>query len=771
MFAGLALGAAALLAPAGCIKRMAPPPGTAGSSSAGDGSASSSSSSSSTASRASSAALEAANARIAGVARVDLLGGAGVKAFNAAGETKKVVMTTVPVEGQAFKEATRIEIKEGSSHEWAVQLTALTTAPVEAGDAILASFWVRAEAPQEGSVGETEFVFELAGSPYTKSIQYPIQFAGEWVKVQARFAAARAYAAGEANMIFRLGYDPQTLDIAGVQVEGFAKRITVGALPSTQGADKRRERDLQSAVKQASTAPTTPVEGGALAIEVDPGKVLRPISPYVYGINSQKQDDAHATVRRMGGNRQTGYNWETNASNAGSDYRHQSDEWACSAMGYKDCDKPAAQFIDFALENKAKGADSMATIPMVDWVTADKRGPVKEEEKAPSKRWLRSYPQKPGAPGSYAAAPDIKDDAVYEDEFVAYMVSKLGKASDGGIKFYALDNEPALWRSTHPRIHPDKTTYKEMIERTEKTAAALTKIDPSAVVLGATAFGWSEFMSLSDAPDFKEQNAKYGTYLDFFLASMKQAEAEHKRRLVHVLDIHWYPEAKGTKRITEKDASPKTIAARLQAVRSLWDPTYSEKSWIAATWGKPIRLIPWLLERIADRYPGTKLSMTEYNFGAGDHVSGGLAQADVLGVFGREGLYLGTYWGDGPGNGTLPKYIKAAFMLYRNYDGKGATYGDTAVLANPADIAKASVFAATDSKRPGTLTIIAINKEQRATFDGKISIKSGSFGKAKVFGFDGTSAEVRALAPVDIKGNQIAYRLPPLSATLFVCER
>ena len=62
--------------------------------------------------------------------------------------------------------------------------------------------------------------------------------------------------------------------------------------------------------------------------------------------------------------------------------------------------------------------------------------------------------------------------------------------------------------------------------------------------------------------------------------------------------------------------------------------------------------------------------MTEYNFGGGDHISGGLAQADVLGVFGREGLYLGNYWGDGPGNGNAAAYIKAAFRLYRNYDGK-----------------------------------------------------------------------------------------------------
>ena len=250
-----------------------------------------------------------------------------------------------------------------------------------------------------------------------------------------------------------------------------------------------------------------------------------------------------------------------------------------------------------------------------------------------------------------------------------------------------------------------------MVTRTEATASGLLKVDPSAFVLGAVAYGWSEYKTLQDAPDAKENNATYGSYLDFFLAAMKKLEQKHHQRLVHALDVHWYPEARGAKRITEKDVSPKTVEARVQAPRSLWDPSYVEKSWIAADLGgKPIRLIPWLQEKIAARYPGTKLAMTEYNFGAGDHISGGLAQADALGVFGREGLTLANYWGDSAGNSHLPNYIKAAFQLYRNYDGKGGAFGDTAVAAAPGDLDKASVFAATDSKHPGTLTVLVINK-------------------------------------------------------------
>ena len=50
---------------------------------------------------------------------------------------------------------------------------------------------------------------------------------------------------------------------------------------------------------------------------------VHPISPYVYGANSSLI--ANRTFDRSGGNRMTGYNWETNASNAGADWYHHSD--------------------------------------------------------------------------------------------------------------------------------------------------------------------------------------------------------------------------------------------------------------------------------------------------------------------------------------------------------------------------------------------------------------------------------------------------------------
>jgi mannan endo-1,4-beta-mannosidase len=55
---------------------------------------------------------------------------------------------------------------------------------------------------------------------------------------------------------------------------------------------------------------------------IDPLYDVQPISPFVYGINEKQgqAEPANLTFTRLGGNRWTVYNWENNASNAGSDY-------------------------------------------------------------------------------------------------------------------------------------------------------------------------------------------------------------------------------------------------------------------------------------------------------------------------------------------------------------------------------------------------------------------------------------------------------------------
>jgi hypothetical protein len=696
---------------------------------------------------------------------VELVSSSGIDSFEVQGtDASKVEAKGVPVAAQPFERAVQAKVKEAAASEWAVQLQAKTAAAVEKGDVMLATFYARVVGEQEEGGGETSFVFERSGAPYTKSTTYPVRLTPEWRKIQVRFLAAESYPPGGAQMIFRLGYEPEAIEIGGVSVQNFGKKIALAMLPTSESADRKFK-------KGPVVAKALPVEdGGELAFEIDAGKVLRPISPYVYGINSQDFGKTRATVRRNGGNRGSVYNWELNASNAGNDWHHQSDDWPCSVMGIKNCGEPAAQFIGFHQQNQAAQADTIVTVPMLDYVAADKKGDILESEKPPSKRVVKNVPKKP-AP--FAATPDLNDGVSYQDEFVNYLVSKLGRAGAGGPRFYSLDNEPALWPTTHPRIHPDRTAYEEVVRRSEATALGITAVDPGAFVLGGVMFGWSEYMSLSTAPDHAKYNPTFGTYVDFFLDAMQRSEKKNGRRLMHALDVHWYPEVRGSQRITEDDASHKTIEARIQAPRSLWDPNFVEKSPITAELKeKPIRLLRWFFEIIEKRYPGTKLTMTEYNYGGSKHISGGLAQVDVLGIFGREGVHLANYWGNGAGVGKLPPYIESAFRIYRNYDGKGGSFGDTAVSAKVADDAAASVYAATDSKRPGVLTLVVINKSLQKNYKAKFKLTSSTqYTRAASYMLEGTSPDLRPGPTATVQNNTLSTALPPLSATIIILDK
>src|SRR2546423_1633597 len=81
-----------------------------------------------------------------------------------------------------------------------------------------------------------------------------------------------------------------------------------------------------------------------------------PISPYIYGINIASKLEGvptALTLDRSGGNRWTAYNWETNASNAGSDYLYQND----NSMGSNS--EPGAGVSSLIAEDQKRGMASL----------------------------------------------------------------------------------------------------------------------------------------------------------------------------------------------------------------------------------------------------------------------------------------------------------------------------------------------------------------------------------------------------------------------------
>lgn len=205
----------------------------------------------------------------------NMLGTSGIHALSLQGDTSKAAVSIVKVEGQPFGEALRAEVKERPGNVWDVQVSARTQKAVEAGDVLLATFYFRTErSRQESAEGETEFVFELAREPWTKSASYPARSSRDWRKIHVPFKAEASYATGDAQINFRLGYEPQIIEIGGLTVENFGKKLALSALPVTKITYAGMEPDAEW--RKAAEARIEQLRKAPLAIVVKDkfGKVV-----------------------------------------------------------------------------------------------------------------------------------------------------------------------------------------------------------------------------------------------------------------------------------------------------------------------------------------------------------------------------------------------------------------------------------------------------------------------------------------------------------------
>jgi hypothetical protein len=553
--------------------------------------------------------------------------------------------------------------------------------------------------------------------------------------------------------------------------------------------------------------PITPDDPGvaALRFTINATTGARQISPYIYGMNffnGSTFDNAGLPVPldRLGGNRYTGYNWETNASNAGRDWYYQNDTYMGTPGAPGKAVFPA---LDAAA---AKGRAVVVTVPISGYVAGDSAGPVTRAQALDRSRFKEIVPMKstiyPGS--SLSLTPNTSDGYVFTDEFVNWVDKRRNPSTP---VFYSLDNEPGLWGEplpegwqpgiqfvqdpspqgrTHGVLHPYAPTFAELRQKTIDNARAIKSVNPSALVFGGVGYGWNDFVSLQGAPDANAHQAPSHPggdqsgemhFYEYLLHEVALAEQQYGP-LMDVLDLHWYPEAQGGGvRITENNNSAAVVAARVQAARSLWDPTYVETSWISQ-WGTwqgspgtpgPVRLLPRVQRDIDDFKPGTKIAITEYNYGGTNHISGAIAQADALGVFGREGVFAASFWSlHGDANS---QFAAGAFKMFLDYDGAAGAgqYGDTAVTASTSNIAESAVYASVDSDDPMRMVLIAINRTNAAKEVGLAVTAERRFDLAEAYQL--TSASSNPVRRPDVPITQVnafRYTMPAMSVTTLV---
>jgi hypothetical protein len=499
------------------------------------------------------------------------------------------------------------------------------------------------------------------------------------------------------------------------------------------------------------------------------------ISPYIYGINfAAKVNGLSAkgiSLDRAGGNRWTAYNWENNASNAGSDYNYQSDAYLGSSP-------TPGEAVRLLIEgDRSAGMASLITVPMLGFVAADVAGPVNIRNPLDMTRFKTLVPQKSTRdPAPFTLAPPTNDPYVYADEFLWALDQKFRGQSVFGASpasqpvFIELDNEPELWSSTHREIQGARlVTSDEYIAKTVAMSRAIKAQFPGSVVFGPAHFGFYGMYSWSgDIPGVVASGSNW--FADKYLAALKAASAAFGHPLVDVYDIHWYSEAtdaagKRVSTLTGTTLSADQVQAIVQSPRSLWDKSYTEKSWITQAIGAPIYLLPRLQEKINSGFPGMKLAITEYNNGGGMHIAGTIAQADNLGIYGAQGVFAAAYW---PLGGQEP-YSLAGFRAFRDFDSAGANFGDVSLPATSSKVQDVTVYASRDSTREGRTVFVAINRSR----DAQVTRITGAklTGTAHIYQMTANSAQGQStIRPVDmgtqaVSGNSMTFKLPALSVT------
>jgi fibronectin type 3 domain-containing protein len=525
---------------------------------------------------------------------------------------------------------------------------------------------------------------------------------------------------------------------------------------------------------QASATPAIPTAN--VTITINPAQT-KAISPYIYGINFYSGVTGappQLTFDRAGGNRWTAYNWETNASNAGSDYLYENDDYLSSSA------VPAEAVRSFIAGDQSNGLASLMTVQLQELVAGDENGPVSVTNPPDLTRFKQVVDQKSTVSSApFTINPSTTNADVFMDEFVWALDQKFSGMGIFGANpthptFVSLDNEPELWNSTHLEVQgPNPVSSDDYIAKTITMTEALKNQFPDMVIFGPVHYGFQGIYNWQGELGATPNGANW--FPDKYLTALSAASATYGKPLVDVYDFHWYAEeydANGNRSIdltgtTLTDAQVQLI---VQSPRNLWDSTFTDSTnsnpWIYQELGNtPINLLGRLQAKINAEFPGMKISLTEYENGGWNHIAGTIAQADNLGIFGSQGVFAANFW---PPNGTY-SYALGGFRAFRDFDGAGANFGDTSLQATSSNVQNVMVYASSDSARPGRFVFVAINRSTGS----QVTAISGLAlsGTAELYQMMATSAQGQnpvepvSIGTMTVSGATLTITLPALSVT------
>lgn len=523
------------------------------------------------------------------------------------------------------------------------------------------------------------------------------------------------------------------------------------------------------------------VRGAPVAVGVDVSSGVRPLSPLIFGVafgDAKRNAEVGYTMQRWGGNSVTRYNWRVDVHSTAGDWYYENIPGATDRSQVPPIGNAADAFVGAALD---AGAAPLMTIPTIGWVpradsplqhpyfagfSVAKYGAQQSVDPWDPDAGNGVRPNGDPITGNDPTDTSSVADAEFQRGWIAHFQSTFGSAANGGVRHYALDNEVMLWNSTHRDVHPQPTTFDETWAKAANYGAMIKQQDPAAQVFGPVTWGYCDlFGSAADnCLDGPDRQAHGGMpFVAWYLQQVCANPLAGGARAVDVLDLHYYPQ--GANIALSDDDTPDTAARRLRSLKELYDAAWVSESWISDLGDGPYHydkpnLVPRARAWIDQYCPGTKLAITEYNWGNDGTASGAVAQAELFGIFAREGVDVATRW-VAPVEGSR---VERAFLLFLDYDGAGARVQGTSVAATSADLDRIGAYAF----RSGARTMVLLTNKTGTAQDVALTFAQAPGSAWTLYGFD-ASQPVHALASGAITGTTLSLAaLPAMSANLLV---
>jgi hypothetical protein len=559
-------------------------------------------------------------------------------------------------------------------------------------------------------------------------------------------------------------------------------------------------------------------------------------------LDPASEKTANPGILRWGGDDTSRYNYQNGMTNSASDYYFESFQGAADQFPNS---SGSTNFTQFVQASDAAGSAALGTVPVLGWVTNGTQYACSFTQSAyPDQQSFQggcgngietsgtdlfgnntiaaitsiSEPEPDITAGTTPAPGSVTSawaNGTWAGGWVNSLVtnSSYGNGASGkGVALWDLDNEPTWWDAVHRDVHPLPFTYDEVSNNGIGTALAIKTADPTALVSGPVIDNWwAYFYSKQDIENGYQQGPCYAPWsnpadraahsgtamIEYYLQQFQKYSTSYGVRLLDYVDIHGYfepdyPAGSSNSVGFTTAGDTQEQMTRMNGTRVFWDPTYTDPNYPQPNYnGAPNpstncspalqapQLIPMLETWVKNDYPGTKTGIDEYNFGGMESINGAVVQADILGIFGRQGLDMGALWPTQTYSTQQPGNY--AFAMYRNYDGKDSTFGDTYLYATSSASGsdaegQLAVYAAQRSS-DSAVTVMVINKTY-GPLTSTLSLQNSTVTSTTAQAYLYSAANLSAIAPQTAATvtppsgggttSTITYTFPAQSITLLV---